>query len=86
MRYAASAAGVLSPGEVFVGVFYLTPNDPDEVVTGPPFNVSVAELDEVFSPWFERIDGWVPERCYPGREGREWIAVFRRLPHLRVAG
>lgn len=86
VRYAASTAGVLSPGEVFVGVFYLTPNDPDEVVTGPPFNVSIAELDEVFSPWFERIDGWVPQRVYPSREGREWVGIFRKLPQPRVAG
>lgn len=84
--YARSAAEVLEPGGIFAGVFYLTPHDPGEDETGPPFKVTVEELDACFSPWFERIDGWVPERCYPGREGREWIAVFRRLPHLRVAG
>jgi SAM-dependent methyltransferase len=85
-NYAAAAAGVLQPGGMLIGVFYLTPNDPGEVPAGPPFNVSVAELDGCFSPWFERIDAWVPQRVYPGREGREWLAVLRKLPHARVAG
>jgi hypothetical protein len=38
----------------------------------------VEELDSVFSPWFERETAWVPEAAYPGREGREWLAVYRR--------
>jgi SAM-dependent methyltransferase len=84
--YAEAAAALLPPGGVLAGVFYLTPHDPGEDEdSGPPFKVSVEELDETFAPWFERIDGWVPERAYPGREGREWIGIFRRLPQARVA-
>ena len=74
------------PGGVLAGVFYLTPNDPGEDESGPPFKVSIEEIDGLFSPWFERIDGWVPQAAYPGREGREWIGIFRKLPHDRVAG
>ncbi len=77
--YAAAAAGVLAPGSVLAGVFYLTPNDAGEENCGPPFNVSIAELDQHFAPWFERIDSWVPQRTYPGREGREWIGIYRKL-------
>ena len=84
--YAKAAANLLPPGGIFAGVFYLTPNDPGEEGEGPPFNVSIAELDASFGPWFERIDGWVPQRTYPGREGREWVGIFRKLPHARVAG
>lgn len=84
--YAESAAAVLAPGGVYAGVFYLTPYDPGEVEDGPPFGVSIGEIDALFSPWFERIDGWVPQAAYPGREGREWIGVFRRLAHARIAG
>jgi SAM-dependent methyltransferase len=84
--YAAAAANLLPPGGIFAGVFYLTPNDPGEEGDGPPFNVSIAELDALFGPCFERIDGWVPQRTYPGREGREWVGIFRKLPHARVAG
>ncbi len=84
--YATAAANLLPPGGILAGVFYLTPNDPGEENDGPPFNVSIAGLDSWFAPNFERIDGWVPQRCYPGREGREWIGIYRKLPHTRVAG
>lgn len=77
--YATAAAGVLAPGCVLAGVFYLTPNDPGEEDDGPPFNVSIAELDKCFAPWFEQIASWVPQRSYPGREGREWIGIYRKL-------
>lgn len=76
--YAKSCARLLESGEHLIGVFFLTPYDPGEEEDGPPFATSIDELDETFSPYFERIDGWVPERAYPGREGREWLAVYRR--------
>jgi SAM-dependent methyltransferase len=78
--YAEAVAALLPPGGMLVGVFFITPNDPGEDESGPPFQVSTAELDTWFGPWFERIEGWVPERAYVGREGREWLAVFRKRP------
>jgi SAM-dependent methyltransferase len=87
VAYAEAVAALLPPGGILAGVFYLTPHDPGEDDEGgPPFKTSVEELDETFAPWFERIDGRVPQRAYPGREGREWIGIFRRLPQARVAG
>jgi SAM-dependent methyltransferase len=83
--YAESAAGLLSQGGILAGVFYLEPYHPGEDQDGPPFGCSVEELDEIFAPWFERIDGWVPQQAYAGREGREWVAIFRKLPQARVA-
>jgi methyl halide transferase len=77
-RYAEAAAGCLAPGGLLAGVFFLTPYDPEEEVAGPPFGTSVEELDEWFAPWFERLEGWVPQAAYPGRAGREWIGLFRR--------
>lgn len=85
-NYAQAAAELLPPGGVFAAVFYLTPHDPGEDGAGPPFGATIGEIDGLFAPWFERIDAWVPEAAHPGREGREWLAVFRRLPHERVAG
>ncbi len=84
--YAEAVADLLPPGGMLVGVFFITPHDPGEDESGPPFKVSTSELDEWFGQWFERIEAWVPERAYPGREGREWLAVFRKLPQARVAG
>lgn len=77
-RYAEAAGALVRHGGCLSGVFYLTPNDPDDKDAGPPFNASIAEIDGLLAPWFERVDGWVPERSYPGREGREWLGVYRR--------
>ncbi len=77
--YAAAAAAVLDRGGVLAGVFYLTPNDPGEESDEPPFNVSIEQLDAIFAPHFQKFDGWVPRRVFPGREGREWTGVFRRI-------
>jgi hypothetical protein len=77
-RYAAAAGELLEPGAVLAGVFYLEPDKPGESHDGPPFGATVAELDATFAPWFVREHGWVPERAYRGRAGREWLAVYRR--------
>ena len=76
--YAQACADLIASGDHLIGVFFLTPNGPGEENQGPPFNSSIPELDERFSPWFERIDSWIPKNTYPGREGKEWIAIYRR--------
>lgn len=78
-RYAEAAAACLAEGGLLAGVFFLTPFDPGEEQKGPPFGTSVTELDAWFLPYFERVKGWVPERAFPGREGREWLGLFRKL-------
>jgi len=74
--YVEAVAGALKPEGRFLAVFYLDPgNDsPDE---GPPFEVSVAELDRLFLPRFTLVREWLPQHAYPGREGREWMRVMR---------
>lgn len=74
--YVDAVAGALKPGGTLLAVFYLDPGNssPDE---GPPFEVSVAELDRLFSPRFELLREWLPEKTYPGREGREWMRLLR---------
>lgn len=83
--YARSAAEVLEPGGMLAGVFFLTPYDPGEPEEGPPFGATVEEIDGYFGKWFERVDAWVPQRAYPGRQGREWLALFRRNSNEQVA-
>ena len=68
----------LPPGGCLAGVLFLTPHDSGEESDGPPYAASIDELDERFAPWFVREKAWVPEEAYPGREGREWLAVYRR--------
>lgn len=77
-RYAEAAGKLIRPGGGLYGVFFLTPNDPGEEDDGPPFGATTEEIDGLFAPWFEKIDAWVPQRGYPGRVGREWVACFRR--------
>lgn len=77
--YVEAVAGALKPGGRLLAIFYLDPgNDhPDE---GPPFEVSIQELDRLFLPRFEMVREWLPQRAYEGREGREWM----RLLELRA--
>jgi SAM-dependent methyltransferase len=77
--YAAACKELILPGGHLIGVFFLTPNDPGEEDEGPPFNASIFELDARFAPEFERINSWVPENAFSGREGREWVAIYRRV-------
>lgn len=74
--YAESAALALPPGGSFVAVFYMTPDVDDG---GPPFPSTKKELDALFDPWFQLVREWVPERTYPGREGRELMRWYRRV-------
>jgi methyl halide transferase len=76
--YVISAAGCLDEGGVLAGVFFLSPYDPGEEQEGPPFGATQKGIAACFEPWFERLDAWVPAAAYPGREGREWIAVFQK--------
>ena len=74
--YVAAVAGALRPGGHLLAIFYLDPGQ-DHPEDGPPFGVSKAELDALFAPRFTLLREWLPQRAYPGREGREWMRVLR---------
>lgn len=76
--YAEACAELIPSGGHLIGVFFLTAQEPGHEDKGPPFNSTIAELDSRFAQWFERVDSWVPEMSYPGREGDEWVAIYRR--------
>ncbi|MHA3770559.1 methyltransferase domain-containing protein [Verrucomicrobiota bacterium sgz303538] len=75
--YVEAVAGALKSGGHLLAIFYLDPGNtsPEE---GPPFEVSVPELDRLFSSRFDLIREWPPSRAYPGREGREWMRLLRK--------
>jgi SAM-dependent methyltransferase len=83
--YAAAMAGILSSGGFLAGVFFLTPWDPGEEAQGPPFAATREEIVALLAPWFTLRKEWVPRQAYPGREGREWLAVFERRANPEVA-
>ena len=76
--YVEAVASALKPTGRLLAIFYLDPgNDsPDE---GPPFEVSIAELDRLFLPHFRLVREWLPAHAYPGREGREWMRVMEKI-------
>lgn len=73
--YARAVASALKPGGHLLAVFYLDPGEEDGL---PPFGATLAELDALFSPAFTLEREWMPQRTYPGREGREWMQLLRR--------
>jgi len=70
----------LRPGGKLVGVFYLNPYDeehhPDD--GRPPFGTSLEDLEEQLGSRFVIVSSWIPERAYPGREGRERMIVAQK--------
>ena len=76
VAYVQAVATALKPGGRLLAIFYLDPGNtyPGE---GPPFEVSIAELNALFDPLFIVEREWLPERAYPGREGREWMRLLR---------
>ncbi len=74
----AVTAALKSQGSL-IGVFYLNPYDDEhQPGEGPPFGVEKEELEDFFLHEFELLEQWVPERAYPGREGRELMVRMRR--------
>jgi methyl halide transferase len=78
-QYVAGIKTTLKPGGMVAGVFFINPEmDPGE--TGPPFGISVSELEALWqSVGFTVLDSWVPETGYAGRIGRELAMVLRLL-------
>ena len=75
--YVQAIHSVLKNGGTVAGVFFINPEmDPGE--TGPPFGISVEELESLWrNAGFEIVDSWVPTAAYPGREGRERVVILR---------
>lgn len=67
----------LKPGGQVLAIFFLTPWDEGEIPEPPPYGVTTAELDEMFSAHFTLEEEWLPTQHYPGREGRELMRIFR---------
>ena len=74
-RYAGAVSAALKPGGRFLAVFYL---DPDNEEDGPPYGVTLRELDALFEEAFTLEREWMPGKTYPGREGREWMRLFKK--------
>ncbi len=77
LAYVESIHGALKPHGRVLAVFYLDPGN-DTPGEGPPFEVTVPELDRLFLSKFILLREWLPTRAYPGRENREWMRLMQR--------
>jgi methyl halide transferase len=78
-NYRLGVESALKPGGQLVGIWFINP-DLDPGCAGPPFPLSVEELDRLFGDGFEVIEDYVPDVAFEGREGRERVRVMRRRP------
>ena len=79
--YVRAVAEALRPGGRLLAIFYLEPWATGETPPpggGPPFGVTVTELDSLFAPSFRLLEESRPKRAYPGREGRELLRLMER--------
>jgi methyl halide transferase len=78
--YVRAIASALRASGHVLAIFFLDPWDPGEAPAegGPPFGVSVDELNQFFRPKFKLVQEDRPKTSYPGREGREILRLLRR--------
>ncbi|HYF35054.1 MAG TPA: methyltransferase domain-containing protein [Prosthecobacter sp.] len=75
-KYRDAIASALKLGGLLAGVWYINPDmDPGEA--GPPFGISIPELEQLFSGW-EIVEDYVPQNSFEGRQGRERVRVLKR--------
>lgn len=74
LQYVKTAAAVLKPGGLIVGIFY-----PFRAkAPGPPFAVSEAEIESLFGPWFQMIRCEQPANSIERRRGAERFIILKR--------
>jgi SAM-dependent methyltransferase len=73
-EYAQVLYDILKPGGVLLACFYPLKDGTD----GPPFPVSQAGIEAVFSPHFEILEAGAPAASPERRRGLEWLVTARR--------
>ncbi len=74
--YVDTVVRLLKPEGKLLAIFF--PN-PDHDEPGPPYGVSLDELEKFFGPHFALEREWIPQLTHPGREGRELMRVLVRV-------
>ncbi len=73
-EYARAVVDALKAGGALLAIFFVEIEDPE----GPPHPISSAEIDQLFHPYFETVEQWLPGKSFPGREGREQMRLMRK--------
>ncbi len=74
--YVNSVFSLLKPGAYFIGVFFTDTGQPPQV--GPPFSTTRDQVFHNFAKKFQLVWEGKPSQCYPGRENREWVMIWRK--------
>lgn len=79
--YVTAMASLIPEGGHLLGIFFLNPDHEGE--KGPPFGVSVEELDGFFGSEFELLWSGPPVKTFDSRggKGRELCMLWRRKDH-----
>ena len=73
--YVEAVATALKPAGKLLLVFFLNPPNQGN---GPPYGVTVAELDKLFANQFTLLQDWQPTQAHPGWEGRERMRLLQK--------
>lgn len=74
--YKARMLELLAPGGTLAMLLYpVVPGAPAD--QGPPFPLDPEQVTEHFAPDLSRIGLMAPHASHPGREGKEWLALFQ---------
>jgi len=74
-EYARLVHAILRPGGRLLACFYPLREGTD----GPPFPVSVPEIERALSPWFRILEAGPPAESVERRRGLEWLLLAERL-------
>jgi len=77
--YVRAVRHSLKANGLFLGIFFRNPEGSDEPdYEGPPWPISVPEIDSLFDPHFKLIEQFTPDKAFPGREERELVRLYRK--------
>ncbi len=51
-----------------------------DLTVGPPYPLDPAEIESLLRPELQLVELKAVDKSHPGREGKEWIALWKRIP------
>jgi len=75
-NYVDSMVSLLKPNSYFIGTFFIETGVP--INQGPPFFTSRDDVFQNFERKFHLVWEAKPTQSYAGREGREWVMIWRK--------
>ncbi|MEM1058980.1 MAG: methyltransferase domain-containing protein [Verrucomicrobiota bacterium] len=77
--YLAAVRRSLKPNGLYLGIFFRNPKGSEVPgYEGPPWPITVPEIDALFDPHFKLLEQFTPERSFPDREDRELVRLYRK--------